>query len=70
MPRVKRAIKPVKFPDMLFVRQDIDGEDTFYISEGEPNELVEGDGPTPLAVYKLYDTQYYVRIVQPGRKEG
>lgn len=55
-----------KFPKTLFVREEKDGTDLYYVSYAERREAIEEDGPTVVAVYSLTGTTTLRKVVQEG----
>jgi len=52
-----------KFPGVLYVRRDEDGDDVYFIANEKIDEAIENDGPTVVAAYHLQASQAYKKEV-------
>src|SRR5437899_2361483 len=60
----------MKFPKVLYVRQDEDGDETYLTAYENIGDTVKNDGPTEVAIYNLTNqTQTYEKVVQAVGKK-
>jgi len=52
-----------KFPKVLYVRQEYDGDDTYFYAYATLDEAVEDGGSTRVATYALQGERTYAKVV-------
>jgi hypothetical protein len=53
----------VTFPEILYARRDVDGNDSYFFADKDAKNLVEDDGPTEIAVYRRLRVVSYRKVL-------
>lgn len=54
----------LKFPTLIFVRKDKDGDVEYLLAFEEQAEAIDEDGPTAVATYKLVEENKLEKVAQ------